>query len=161
MGLIIEEVFCAVKPPPILLKGLRLGGFITPHKPIFLAILRPTTGKRDGTLPLLGQVDMRPAERLSGRSREPIHFTAPLALAINPTTPWDTTTPVPTQPCQMSHEMRVGAPTICGTDDRTTEGKYFNPLIQPLVVYSLGHTAAGMCQHFPSHRHCPATIDAR
>jgi len=102
---------------------------------------------------------MRPEERLTGRSRDPIHCTAPLAMAIHPKTPFDTNTPVPTSPRQMSHEMRVGEPTICGQDDGALEGKPFNHLIQHLLVYTISHTTAWMFQDFPDDWNSPSTID--
>ena len=88
------------------------------------------------------QVDMMPEERLTSRSRDPIHCAATLTMTIDPKTPFDTYPPMPTEPRQMCHEMRVGEPTIRGKDDRTTERQPLNRFLQHLLIDVIGHTAA-------------------
>ena len=46
-------------------------------------------------------------------------------------------------------------------DDRTTERKPLNRLLQPLVIDVIGHTAAGVFQDLPYKRHGASTIDDR
>src|SRR6266850_5030424 len=97
----------------------------------------------DGAIPLLRQVDMVPEERLPNCYRDSIHFAAPLARAIHPKTPFDPNTPMPAQPRQMCHQVRVGKSTIGGKDDRTTAGQQLSGLIQKRFVYVIRHTATG------------------
>ena len=61
----------------------------------------------------------------------------------------------------MCHEMRVGEPTIGGKDDTTIAGKQLNHLLQHLLIYFIGHTAAGVFQEFPHQRNRSSTIDDR
>jgi hypothetical protein len=84
----------------------------------------------DGTIPLLRQIHMMPAERLTSRYRYPLHLAATLTMTIDPKTPFDTYPPMPTKPRQMCHEMRVGEPPIRGKDHRTTERKPLNRAVR-------------------------------
>jgi hypothetical protein len=149
------------KAQPILLKGSRLGGFITYHQPVVLAALGPTQGQMDRAIPLLGQVHMMPEERLTNTSGDPTHLAAALAMAIPPKTPVDPNTPMPPQPRQMCHQMRICEPTIRSQDDGTLDRKQLSHLIQPLFVHRIRDTTAGVFQHGPPERDCPATIYTR
>src|SRR5882724_3248421 len=113
----------------------------------------------DGAITIRRHVNMLPEERLTRTQRHAIHFAATLSLTINPKTPFDTNAPMPTQSCQMRHEMRVGEPTIRSKDDVTSQGKQLSHLIQYIFIHVIGHTAAGMVQDAPHDRHCPSTID--
>jgi hypothetical protein len=115
----------------------------------------------DGAIPLLRQVDVIPEERLTSRSRDPIHLAATLTMTIAPNTPVETNPPMPTEPRQMCHALRVGEPTIGGQDDPTIAGKPRNHWLQHLLLYFIGHTAAGVFQAFPHQRHRSSTRDDR
>src|SRR5215207_2685455 len=115
----------------------------------------------NGTILLLGHVDMMPEERLTSSYTDPIHFADTLASAIYPKTPFDPNTPMPAQPRQMSHQMRICEPAIRSKDDGTLERKQLRHLLQHLFVHVIGHTTAGVFQDCPHERNCPATIHER
>src|ERR671923_149048 len=130
MGFIIQEVLFNVKTQPILLKRLRLSGFIAHDKPVLLAVLGTTQSQMDRTIPLLGAVDMMPEERLARSQREALHFAAALPLPIDPKAPCEANAPMPPQLRQMCHAMRVGKPPIRAKPHVTADRKHLCHLIQ-------------------------------
>jgi hypothetical protein len=121
-GVIISEVRFAITTQPRLRKRLPLRRLIAHPKPVFRTVCGPTEGKRDGAITIRRHGNMRPAERLTRTPGHAMHLAATLSLTIHPTTPVDTTAPMPTQSCQMRHEMRVGETTIRRQDDVPFQG---------------------------------------
>jgi hypothetical protein len=113
----------------------------------------------DRTITLPRTVDLVPAEGLPWRQRHALHLAAPLPRAINPTTPVDAKAPVPPQPREMGHELRVGEPTLRRPDDGTLEGKQRSHPLQHIFGDGIGHTAPGRREAFPPPRHGSAPRD--
>src|SRR5882724_539840 len=161
LGFSIQAVLFDVKTPSILLKRLELRGLIAHHKPVFLTVEGTTQGEMDRAIFLLGQVDRLPEECLTWRQRNTTHLAMTLSGLIYPKTPFDTNAPMPTQPHQLGHEMRVGEPTVRGKDDMTPARKQLRNLLQQTFIHLIGDTTARVFQHRPHHRYCPTTIHER
>src|SRR5215208_340779 len=93
-----------------------VGSSLTPNQYSGLSVGRPRA-RWTGAITIRRHVNLRPAERLTRTPGHAMHFAATLSRTIHPTTPVDTTAPMPTQSCQMRHEMRVGETTIRRQDD--------------------------------------------